>query len=126
MMRFVRKTLMSLCLLSLVGMFSACGTPITDGVVLNINPTVVRVGVNEVTTVQVFLTKPREKAGELTFYIDDSSILAPATKEGKVAVQPGQDMISFDVQGIKTGRTGIKAKLDGNIVVRVPVIVSAQ
>lgn len=125
-MNCVRKACMSLCLLAFVGLFAACGTPNVDGSVLNINPSIVRVGVNQVTTVQVFLTKPREKAGVLQFFIDDSSIVAPATVKAEVAVAAGQDMISFDLQGLAAGTTNIKAKLDGNFVVSVPVVVSEQ
>jgi YbbR domain-containing protein len=125
-MSLVRKLLVVAFAFGVLAMGMGCGTPIKDGVVLAINPSVVRVGVDKVATVQVVLTKARTEDGTMTFLVDDNTIIGAASGTSEVSVKKGDDMVFFDIQGLKQGTTRLKAKLDGNIVISAPVIVSDQ
>lgn len=127
MKMMMRRVLLAVCLLALcAGSLTGCGTPQVDGQVLNINPSVARVNVGGVTTIQIFLTKPRVEEGTMSIFIDDDGLVKPATQSGEVKVSKGQNMVSFDLQGIAVGRTTLRARLDGDNAVSAQIIVSNQ
>lgn len=126
-MNWVRLSCMFVLMSGLFVCMTGCGTPQVDASVLTINPSVVRVKVNQVTTVQIFFTKPRENDGQLEIFVDDQEIVAPATTTAVVEIKAGEDSVSFDIQGVKPGQTNVKARLDKALrPVTVPVIVSNQ
>lgn len=98
--------------LSLV-LFAGCASRITDGVPTTITPNVVRVKVNDVVSVNVFLSQPRKSAGTLTLNVGSPEFVRPASNENSVQVQVGQDAVQFRLQGVKGGESLVFATLDG-------------
>ena len=106
--------------------FSGCGTPIRDASPVSINPTVIRVKVNDVVSVQVNLSKAREKAATMSFIIDNPDILRPAAAQTSVDVAVGQDAVSFTFQGIKAGTTLLRARFADSEEIKADVVVVEQ
>ena len=106
--------------------FSGCGTPMRDGLPVAIVPNYAQVKVGETFTIEVTLSKPREKAGKMVFSIKDVQIVRPASRTADISVQPGQSAVYFSFQGVKAGRTTIWARLDDSMPVSTEVIVSSQ
>ncbi len=92
---------------------SGCGTPIRDGLPIAFIPNVIRVKVNDITSFQVSLSKPREKEGVMLFKIDDETIIKPAEQKAEVPVKPGDTYVTFTIQGLKSGITTIYARMKG-------------
>ena len=93
----------------LVTLGMACSPAITDGVPTTINPSTLRISVNETATLTVFLSKPREAEGALTLTYDDPAIAQNSDGAKEIKIQPGDSSISFEVQGLKEGDTKIYA-----------------
>lgn len=124
-----RRNLLVLCgaLFLAVSFATACGTPIRDGQPVAIIPNVVQVKVNEVVTITISLSKPREKAGKLFILIGDNTKILPADEKTQVDVAPGQNSITFSLQGIAAGITNVSARMEneGELVTS-QVVVGAQ
>lgn len=95
-----------------VGLFVGCGTPVYDGIPVSISPPVIQMRVNQVVSVLVTLSKPRDKAGKLYIIIDNPKVLLPASTKTEVEVPVGQATVNFSVQGIDVGRTLIRARME--------------
>lgn len=99
--------------LTLVMLSTACTPPIRDGVLIALNPTSLRVKVNNVATLTAVFSKPRETTGKLTFRIIDDAVVRPAAlTPDALEVKVGQNTFTFDVQGIAPGVTQIIATME--------------
>jgi hypothetical protein len=108
-------------------LLQGCGTPMRDGLPVSITPSVIRVKINDVTTMLVTLSRPREKAARMIIMIDDPSIIRPAVESSEVAVAEGQNTVSFTLQGVKEGRTTLRARIvDEGEAISAQVLVAAQ
>jgi hypothetical protein len=88
-----------------------CAPVITDGVPVNINPSFLTIAVNQTATLTVFLSKPREAAGELQISFDDPDVAKKEPGDSTVTIEPGDNTVAFQVQGKSLGRTRIYVKL---------------
>lgn len=115
------------CVLGASLMFQGCGTPVIDGIPVSITPPVVRTNVNGVVSITISLSKSREKEGTLFIVIDDTSVILPASETTEVKVPAGASSVTFALQGIKSGRTNIRARMeDQGELVSAQVVVTNQ
>lgn len=94
------------------GLIQGCGTPVYDGIPVSISPPVIQMRVNQVVSVLVTLSRPRDKAGKLYIIIDNPSVLLPASSKTEIEVPAGQATVNFSIQGIGAGRTLIRARME--------------
>lgn len=99
--------------LPLLILSTSCTPPIRDGVLIALNPTSVRVKVNNTATLTAVFSKPRETPGKLTFRIINDEVARPASvTPDNLEVKVGQNTFTFDIQGIAPGVTQIIATME--------------
>lgn len=98
--------------LGLSFVFQGCGTPVVDGIPVAITPPGVQVAVNNTVSINISLSIPRQKEGTLYIIIDNPEIVLPAAQTTEVKVAAGVSSVPFSLQGIKAGRTTIRARME--------------